>query len=99
MVAYGRDNNSIAKKLGADRIIFQTLDDLNEACIEAARDSGREWPHTFEVGVFCGRYITPVPDGYLDHLDAVRGAAKETKSPDRAIDALALGLNGNGRSA
>lgn len=96
MVAYGRDNQTLADKLGADRVVFQTLDDLNEACMEAARDGGQEWSNTFEVGVFCGRYITPVPEGYLDQLDAVRGAGKEVASPDRAIDALALGLNMNG---
>lgn len=26
------------------------------------------------MGVFCGRYKTPVPDGYLEHLDQVRGS-------------------------
>jgi amidophosphoribosyltransferase len=28
---------------------------------------------SFEVGVFCGRYQTEVPDGYFDHLNELRG--------------------------
>lgn len=27
----------------------------------------------FEIGVFCGRYKTEVPDGYFEHLDELRG--------------------------
>ena len=73
MVACGRDNTAICEELGCERIIFQTLDGLTNTCAEAVRSQGLDEPQSFEVGVFCGQYATPVPPDYFDHLEKTRG--------------------------
>ena len=76
LVSHNRDRHAVAKDIGADDVIFQTLEDLKTACREAAPDGPVQ---DFEVGVFCGKYATPVTDGYFDHLEALRGDSKKAK--------------------
>src|SRR5690554_2266501 len=58
LVAHNRDRHAIAKHIGAEEVIFQTLEDLKAACAELSpRDPATQ---EFEVGVFCGKYATPV---------------------------------------
>jgi len=70
LIASDKDRFEIAKVIGADEVIFQSLDDLKDACRELSPPGG---PQAFEVGVFCGTYITEVPDGYFDHLAELHG--------------------------
>ncbi|KAI0397089.1 amidophosphoribosyltransferase-like protein [Xylariaceae sp. FL0594] len=70
MIAHEKTREDIAQLIGADDLIYQDLDDLKQACAEAAPEGG---PKDFEVGVFCGKYQTPVPEGYFEHLDELRG--------------------------
>ncbi|KAI0532370.1 putative amidophosphoribosyltransferase [Xylaria digitata] len=69
MIAHEKTREDIAQLIGADDLIYQDLDDLKQACAEAAPNGGVK---EFEVGVFCGKYQTAVPEGYFDHLDEVR---------------------------
>lgn len=71
LVAHGKTRREIAQHISADEVIFQSLEDLQAACIEAAE--GESKVKGFEVGVFCGKYITDVPEGYFDHLSRLRG--------------------------
>ncbi|PYH48141.1 amidophosphoribosyltransferase [Aspergillus saccharolyticus JOP 1030-1] len=92
LVAHGRDAEAIAKHIGADNVIYQTLDDLKGACAEIAKENGLAEPHDFEVGVFCGNYVTPVSDGYFDHLEEIRGEGRKIKALDRAKEAVTHGF-------
>lgn len=87
--------DAIAEHIGADSVIYQSLDDLKEACNMAARDSNAiNPPKDFEVGVFCGSYITPVDHSYFDHLERIRGQSRKLKVEAEARRAVALGIAG-----
>ncbi|KAL8773872.1 MAG: hypothetical protein Q9209_001302 [Squamulea sp. 1 TL-2023] len=88
-----RDVDQIAKHIGADRIIFQDLEDLKTACSEAvvSKSNTPRAPRDFEVGVFCGKYATPVDEGYFQHLEQVRGETAKLKVLEKAREAVANG--------
>ncbi|RKF72645.1 Amidophosphoribosyltransferase [Golovinomyces cichoracearum] len=81
LVAYNRDRKAIAQNIGAEDIIYQSLDDLKAACAEL---SPRGLDQDFEVGVFCGKYVTPVESGYLERLQNLRGKGSKLNGRDRA---------------
>lgn len=84
---------AIAKHIGADSVIYQDLDDLKAACVDAARESeSKEAPMNFEVGVFCGTYITPVDEEYFFHLERIRGQTRKMKVVEKAREAVASGV-------
>jgi amidophosphoribosyltransferase len=73
LIASGRNQKEIETELGADRLIYQELDDLIEACRE-----GNEGITRFDTSCFSGEYITGVDDGYLEDLENRRSdAAKQ----------------------
>jgi len=63
LIASGRDEKQIEQELGADRLIYQGLDDLIDACQEGNAGITR-----FDTSCFSGEYVTGVEDGYLDDL-------------------------------
>ena len=67
LIASGRDEQQIEQELGADRLIYQQLDDLVDACREGNTGISR-----FDTSCFSGEYVTGVEDGYLDELQARR---------------------------
>ncbi|KAJ6150940.1 hypothetical protein N7470_007534 [Penicillium chermesinum] len=92
LVAHNRDVESIARHIGAESVVFQTLEDLKAACAEIAHENGQQEPKNFEVGVFCGSYVTPVSQDYFDHLEQVRGEGRKIKALDKAKEAVAHGF-------
>lgn len=84
--------DAICQHIGADSVIYQSLDDLKKACIVAATDSGAvDPPNDFEVGVFCGSYVTPVDANYFKHLEQIRGQTRKLKVEAEAKRAVAMG--------
>ena len=89
---------AIAAHIGADSVVYQSLPDLKLACTDAARETqlsdGKpdERPSNFEVGVFCGKYVTPVDDEYFQHLEQIRGQSRKLKVHEEARRAVASGV-------
>ena len=78
LAAHGRTTDEIAEYIQADHLVYLTLEGLKAACRDAAdRDSG---VRDFEVGVFNGKYVTGVPEGYFEHLSSLRQAGKKRKA-------------------
>jgi amidophosphoribosyltransferase len=68
LVAFNRDTSSIAEAIGADLVIFQTLEDL----VESVRQLNPSIK-TFESSVFTGKYVTGgVDEEYLEGLEKTR---------------------------
>ncbi|RDL36529.1 N-terminal nucleophile aminohydrolases (Ntn hydrolases) [Venustampulla echinocandica] len=91
LVAHNRDRLEIAKHIGAEEVIYQSLEDLKAAC---ASLSPRGPSQEFEVGVFCGKYVTPVTKGYFEHLERLRGEGKRLKTLQGAKEAVCNGQAG-----
>ncbi|MBF8999831.1 amidophosphoribosyltransferase [Vibrio nitrifigilis] len=68
LIAHGRDNEAICKQIGADALIFQTLDDLVNAV-----GCGNPDITQFETSVFNGEYVTgDIDQNYLEYLESMR---------------------------
>jgi amidophosphoribosyltransferase len=65
---------------------------LKEACAALSPRQNQQ----FEVGVFCGKYVTPVQDGYFEHLDHLRGTKKKEQELDSARQAIVHGVTDAG---
>ncbi|KAL2675644.1 hypothetical protein Neosp_011834 [[Neocosmospora] mangrovei] len=94
LVAHNRTVKEIAKEIGADELIYQSLDDLKAACLDAI--DGETQIKDFEVGVFCGKYQTDVPESYFEHLSEIRAKGKKRKNAEEdGSDAKKLTLVSN----
>ncbi|KAF4548027.1 Amidophosphoribosyltransferase-like protein [Elsinoe fawcettii] len=88
MIAHSRSSADIAQQINADDVVYQNLEDLEKACaVLSPRGPGQK----FEVGVFCGKYVTPVDDTYFDHLEKIRGERGRMKLVEGAREAVRSG--------
>jgi amidophosphoribosyltransferase len=79
LIASDRDTDQVCDVIGADRLFYQTLDDLIAACVE-------ENPRIteYETSIFTGQYITgDVTPEYLARLEAMRNDGARTKGERR----------------
>ncbi len=87
LIAHGRDVAEVGKKIGADWLIFQELDDLEEACREGNPDI-----HKFDTSVFNGHYVTgDIDQAYLDRLERKRNDLAKHKQEFSLLDNLSDG--------
>ncbi len=82
LIGFGRDEQEIAKAIGADWLVYQDLDDLVEAVLHKR---GKK-VERFEASVFDGDYVTgDVTADYLQHLECARSdAAKEARDREES---------------
>ena len=73
-IAHGRTQEQVSEKIGADWLIYQTLDDLIDACSGGSRNID-----TFDTSCFNGEYVTgDIDDTYLEKLENSRNDAAKT---------------------
>ncbi len=87
LVAHGRSEKEVQEIIGADRLIYQDLDDL----IKAVMKKGKSKVERFDTSVFNGEYVTgDVSHQYLEQLELLRSdnakQAREEEATNAAID-------------
>ncbi len=90
LIAHGRTEQEVGEAIGADRLIYQDLNDL----IEAVRQ-GNPAITRFDCSCFTGEYVTgDVSEEYLASLANTRAdGAKNPKQEGRSRDIVAVGLH------
>ncbi len=74
LVGSGRNTAQICAEIGADRVFYQELRDLEDAVREGNTDIT-----DFDASCFSGEYVTgDVSASYLAHIESVRGRAAGT---------------------
>ncbi len=82
LIAHGRTEDEVGQLIGADRIFYQDLEDLKDACREVNPEM-----EAFDCSVFDGNYVTgDIDDAYLAVLEASRNdAAKDQSAGGHAL--------------
>ncbi|GAA94149.1 uncharacterized protein L969DRAFT_369305 [Mixia osmundae IAM 14324] len=76
LVAHGRSEHEIATAIGADLVVFQTLDALVQSCRQF-----NPAVEAFDCSVFTGQYVTGgVDESYLRGLESIRNDNAKAKS-------------------
>ncbi len=82
LIAHERTEEQVAKAIGADRLIYQTLSDL----VESVRE-GNDSLAQFDCSVFDGNYVTDEGSDYFEMIEKQRNdKVKNSHSETAAID-------------
>jgi amidophosphoribosyltransferase len=82
LIATGRDEAQVAREIGADGLVYQDLDDLEQSL----RDLNPAM-QSFESSCFNGRYVTgDIDDAYLERLSRTRGLPQRSGAMAAAED-------------
>lgn len=75
LIAHGRNTEEVAELIGADWLVYQELQDLEDAVSE-----GNANIQGFDSSVFTGEYITgDINASYLDRIDQARNDSSQTR--------------------
>lgn len=80
LIAHGRTDDEICAAIGADKLIYQSLEDLI-----ASVQEGNPKILDFECSVFTGKYQTDITDQYLDELEARRNDASKVMERQQSL--------------
>ncbi len=76
LIAHGRTDEEVAEVIGADKLIYQDLDDLKRTV-----QRGNKLLNNFDSCVFDGKYVTgDINSHYLKQLELVRSDESQEKS-------------------
>jgi amidophosphoribosyltransferase len=90
LIATGRSDEEICREIGADKLVYQDLEDL-KAAVRKVNPSIKY----FEASCFDGDYITgDITLEYLNTVEAAREAGKAIKDDDVGQMDLNLAING-----
>ncbi len=84
-IAHNKDTDQICSSIGADRLIYQDLDDLIW-CVQQGNKSIKK----FDCSCFNGQYITnDIDKSYLDHIQSLRSdSAKEKNNTNESSELI-----------
>jgi amidophosphoribosyltransferase len=86
LIAHGRSEAELEVLLGADRLIYQDLQDLIDAVKHKSSQIER-----FDTSVFTGEYITQdITSEYLDQLELFRSDAAKQQRDDGEVTVIDL---------
>ncbi len=86
LIAYGRTEEEVAAAIGVDRLIFQDMDDLEEAVRR-----GNPKLKRFDTSCFTGEYVTgDIDRAYLDRLEQQRNDSTKSKRVGQESKAINL---------
>jgi len=92
LIGHGRDDDAIAREIGADRLFYQDLDDLIGAVLH--RDSPQV--KRFDTSVFNGEYVTgDVTPTYLAQLESSRSDTAKNERDAALRGKISIDMHNN----
>jgi len=92
-IAHDRTTEEIAEAIGADKLIYQDLEDLQAACLEGSKTTAT----SFDSSVFDGQYVTgDVDEGYFTRLSTLRG--NNANVANAAVENVGIDLHNEAES-
>jgi len=92
-IAHDRTTEEIAEAIGADKLIYQDLEDLQAACLEGSKTTAT----SFDSSVFDGQYVTgDVDEGYFTRLSTLRG--NNANAANAAVENVGIDLHNEAES-